>query len=885
MSTQPGLPLAASTPNAPSSAPNAPPVVPPTAAKRKYDEVLASMSIAAPVTEPTTSKRAKRSAYASKTPKEQLIVAARYLIRAVNPYLDVGLVLAFGAAHHWNPPSTAAASNTIILPQSEIDLQKKHWQAFDAMMASAPGCLELVREFYGDPDPTHWTALVTLFRESARSVRQQDTNNLKSCTAYLLPNPVSDAIVPPVSKSASKSDRGINHPLLRNHIVPPLLGISINEREDTDEEGVRKLTPAAEEALRALLHNETTIDASEFPSCFYAEGAYNPDDTEEGLFRSPFLARVCRHLWLAPGSALHRPPQIPPRCNARAHNKFVMEPEMTGYACAQGRTMISTSDWDAFDGLFSYTDMWDAIMALFKTDPQDPWAVDTLAWYQECSGRSKANRQPIPLSVRRRTPPPPSSPSARVVLLRLLRTLLVFIVSCSPLIICSLKYLELTSSNCFHRLSLPIILCSTVLVHPFSPRNCINLARPTLFRNALHSSPPGNCINLAKPAIFRIVHHPSPRNCINLARPAFRIAVHLTSHRPHRIVRIVLSLLTSRTPVLLPYGFLPDEHRSPIIANPPTMEDLLHGVRLEPAEIPDAPPPVYESYCDMTKIPFARFGFTTPVVPPSASHPPLSMMLCKKTLGDERWAGIQHPKYEHLPSLLGCLESPNTAEISDESRWSVGVSTEVLNGQSFYVLTPKGHLEPYPLYILVPSAVATLMVIRMGWGPDPREIIYHLLKHGVEFRLCLRAMSSSRVPLPPPPTGLGHRRADFKPTFADYEMYVTLRDRFLTSPRGRAALFAGGIVGQLARQIVDEKTASRGPSSDVFLNGICLCDGHSEGAYWDDVLTEQNIDLICGVYEVATGRINKTTQDPQTSQISWWPKPNAFSSSGLNTGW
>ncbi|KAJ7602977.1 hypothetical protein DFH06DRAFT_1257676 [Mycena polygramma] len=390
MSTQPALPLAASTPNAP-SAPNAPPVVPPTAAKRKYDEVLASMSIAAPVNEPMGSKRAKRSAYASKTPREQLIVAARYLIRAVNPYLDVGLVLAFGAAHHWNPPATAAASNTIILPQSEIDFRKKHWQAFDAMMASAPGCLELVREFYGDADSTHWAALVTLMRESARSVRQQDTNNLKSYTSYLLPNPVSDAVVPPVSKSASKSDRGINHPLLRNHIVPPLLDISINEHEDADEEGVRKLTPAAEEALRALLHNETTIDASEFPSCFYPEGAYNPDDTEEGLFRSPFLARICRHLWLAPGSALHRPPQIPPRCNARAHHKFVMEAEMIGYACAQvSRTMISTSDWDRYDGLFSYTDMWDAIMALFKSDPQDPWVVETLAWYQDAPTNAAA---------------------------------------------------------------------------------------------------------------------------------------------------------------------------------------------------------------------------------------------------------------------------------------------------------------------------------------------------------------------------------------------------------------------------------------------------------------------------------------------------------------
>ncbi|KAJ6489176.1 hypothetical protein C8R47DRAFT_1071549 [Mycena vitilis] len=148
-------------------------------------------------------------------------------------------------------------------------------------------------------------------------------------------------------------------------------------------------------------------------------------------------------------------------------------------------------------------------------------------------------------------------------------------------------------------------------------------------------------------------------------------------------------------------------------------------------------------------------------------------------------------------------------------------------------------------------------------------------------------MSSSVSPPPHPPkfTGLGYRPVDFRPTIADYKIYVTRRDQFLTSPRGRDALFVGGIVGQLARQIVNEKNASHGPSPDVFKSGICLWDSRSEGAYWDDVLAEQDIDRICGVYKVATGRINKSTQHPQTSKNSGWPKPAAFSSSGLNTGW
>ncbi|KAJ7816886.1 hypothetical protein B0H13DRAFT_1663127 [Mycena leptocephala] len=173
----------------------------------------------------------------------------------------------------------------------------------------------------------------------------------------------------------------------------------------------------------------------------------------------------------------------------------------------------------------------------------------------------------------------------------------------------------------------------------------------------------------------------------------------------------------------------------------------------------------------------------------------------------------------------------------------------------------------------------------MGWGPD--EIIHRLLEHGVEFRICLKA-GVYHVPPPPPRasyTGLGYRRPKYKPTPVDHGVYMMLRNRFLASPRGRAALFVGGIVARLARLVVDQELASLGPTSEVLRTGIRLWDGQSSAAYWDDVLTEQEIDLICGVYEIATGRVNKITEEHQTSHLSWWPMPHAFAQSGLNIGW
>ncbi|KAK6966445.1 hypothetical protein R3P38DRAFT_3337965 [Favolaschia claudopus] len=165
----------------------------------------------------------------------------------------------------------------------------------------------------------------------------------------------------------------------------------------------------------------------------------------------------------------------------------------------------------------------------------------------------------------------------------------------------------------------------------------------------------------------------------------------------------------------------------------------------------------------------------------------------------------------------------------------------------------------------------------------------------MEFRLCLRNAQHlpDLSPDPRPPlqnryTGLGFRSIGFIPDLADYEIYVELRRRFLSSPRGRCACFAGGVIGRLARsEITDEdldfhkgRLAPR--EENVLLNEIRLWDGHSSTAYWDDALEDQEIDLICGVYEIATGRFENG--EHQTSRVSWWPKPNAFSHSGLNIG-
>ncbi|KAJ7878414.1 hypothetical protein B0H13DRAFT_1631208, partial [Mycena leptocephala] len=235
----------------------------------------------------------------------------------------------------------------------------------------------------------------------------------------------------------------------------------------------------------------------------------------------------------------------------------------------------------------------------------------------------------------------------------------------------------------------------------------------------------------------------------------------------------------------------------------------------------------YEPYLDSNDVPSCRFGFTTPVAP----------------------AQYQEGKsLEDVPRELLDLRQ-DEADIS--GTWAVHVERKVLNGQAFYVIRPGPDDDP-SLCILLQSAATTLQIVRMGWD-SIQGIVHGLFQRGMEFRLCRSGPLRPQPSLPQHHTGLGWRPAGYQPVLLDYLAYQTRRSEFLGSPRGRAAPFAGGIIGRLCLEDINDDRASQGPSDEVLENGVHFWDGQSQTAYWDDALMPQEIDLICGVYVLPTG--------------------------------
>ncbi|KAG6819855.1 hypothetical protein H0H93_007999 [Arthromyces matolae] len=252
-------------------------------------------------------------------------------------------------------------------------------------------------------------------------------------------------------------------------------------------------------------------------------------------------------------------------------------------------------------------------------------------------------------------------------------------------------------------------------------------------------------------------------------------------------------------------------------------------------------------------------------------------------------------KIDDVPDALYDLRTQHPDE-----HLLVRIRAEIMEGVTHFFIRPQESKRPeYDVSweVMLTSAAATLGILRRP-DLDFVGIVHYLLDRGISFKTCI--IGPSHPPPFPDPyrhSGLGYRPPQYHPDMVDYGVYLSRRNELLRGPRGRAALLMGGIISRLAREVVQYQHVLDGPTDNVFETGMMLRSQTGVG-YWDDTLTEHEIHIICGVYKVDTGRelcrlqiIIPLTQPPaqpmkatQTADLSWWPKPSAWDSAGINLG-
>jgi hypothetical protein len=236
-----------------------------------------------------------------------------------------------------------------------------------------------------------------------------------------------------------------------------------------------------------------------------------------------------------------------------------------------------------------------------------------------------------------------------------------------------------------------------------------------------------------------------------------------------------------------------------------------------------------------------------------------------------------------IPSALWDLNDYNPSPLRGHFNPHLVVTYRTFDKNTFFFIQSAGapSSNDPPWYLAVQDPATALECYRRDVGPSVIDVAKLFLAAGKPFTT--RIHSSHPPPIRPlrrrDPVGLGWRNVGYRGDSGDYAGYENRRKAFLVQPRGRAGALAGGIVWRLVIHDLELSHICAGPSDDVFEYGDMICSDSSGVELWDDALSEDELNLICGVYRVRTKFSN------QASDSSWWPKHSIWMASNMNVGY
>jgi hypothetical protein len=204
------------------------------------------------------------------------------------------------------------------------------------------------------------------------------------------------------------------------------------------------------------------------------------------------------------------------------------------------------------------------------------------------------------------------------------------------------------------------------------------------------------------------------------------------------------------------------------------------------------------------------------------------------------------------------LSASNRSFLRKELGHGVTISKVTTASGVIYVIHTSPNKENTRWKLAVDSPSSALLCVRsLSESPSCiNDVVRRFMRKGISFRtFSPRAVivdhnSWSNTPLPP--ICLNIRESGYKPNATDYATYKAARESFLAHPHARAALKKGGIVWRLAVESIDPRMILSSPSESALNHGLTI-HAPSGRKYYDDDLTDDELDLICGVYHAHTG--------------------------------
>jgi hypothetical protein len=504
----------------------------------------------------------------------------------------------------------------------------------------------------------------------------------------------------------------------------------------------------------------------------------------------------------------------------------------------------------------SFANEWD-VCTEFDSDAEvDDWDEDDYDVHQQASSPI-VPVQPAGLS---------SSPSQSVITLAIAR--LTQLSAVAPASAPTLHSTASADASVDPPISMPSVLPHVVVPH-VSPIQCID-TQPT----------PPSSLSSANPCCMDMdIDVQSDLAAVSAPAPAGVPAVHAAAD----------AFIASDTAATMPPAVPPvssqctDTQFSPTSSQSGAAQGLNAAVQTEPLQWEDTLAHTYGHAIEPSKLEvpsqledllFERYGFLGPDSGYDVARVPGTCWAdVRKIFGDVKThvdARLQVPITHFLDAVLcgdmGVLNqlwdlapnssSPLPTHANSELRVATLSSAQV---DLHFVRAARENCNDAEWDLVLEDPATVLECCRRGDG-SVRAIARFLVNSGRAFSTFI-----PRYKIPPLEQGpatvkpiiLGRRPMGYQPLLTDYAYYEQLRTTFMACPHARAAFLAGGIIWRLAmdsaRSLAEER-ALDGPSEESLQFGKSLLRSDNV-CVWDDTLTEAEMDLICGVYNVDTGKL------------------------------
>ena len=194
----------------------------------------------------------------------------------------------------------------------------------------------------------------------------------------------------------------------------------------------------------------------------------------------------------------------------------------------------------------------------------------------------------------------------------------------------------------------------------------------------------------------------------------------------------------------------------------------------------------------------------------------------------------------------------------DHVHSTMSVKKVEVNGSIWYCVRYNTALDQQIWWaLIVKSGVAVLELHRQHTIHSRQQAAEYLARRAMPFHTICSPSPRDNIRLEPPiRTILGWRSLSATYSGYDYRVYEEHVRYILRGPKARAALLLGGIVWRLVLEILGQTLVEdvvKGPSCEVYHCGQAFTPSRGND-YYDDSLSTDEIDAICGVYKVVLSK-------------------------------